>query len=116
MEKILIVEDDPAIAEIERDYLEIDHFQVEIAPDGISGLNRGLSGAGRGIAGAMPHGAKSGIMERWGGTEQHIRKKPPEIRRILRFLHFTTAGDYCIMKLCENVERCTLTSKILCKQ
>lgn len=44
MEKILIVEDDPAIAEIERDYLEIDHFQVEIAPDGITGLNRGLSG------------------------------------------------------------------------
>lgn len=33
-----------AIAEIERDYLEIDHFQVEIAPDGVTGLRRGLSG------------------------------------------------------------------------
>lgn len=44
MDKILIVEDDPAIAEIERDYLEIDHFQVEIAPDGVTGLSRGLSG------------------------------------------------------------------------
>ncbi len=44
MDKILIVEDDPAIAEIERDYLEIDHFQVEIAPDGVTGLSWGLSG------------------------------------------------------------------------
>lgn len=44
MEKILIVEDDAAIAAIERDYLEIDHFEVEIAPDGVTGLNRGLSG------------------------------------------------------------------------
>lgn len=44
MERILIVEDDAAIAEIERDYLEIDGFSVEIAPDGITGLNRGLSG------------------------------------------------------------------------
>ena len=44
MDKILIIEDDEAIAAIERDYLEIDHFAVEIAPDGITGLNRGLSG------------------------------------------------------------------------
>ena len=44
MEKILIVEDDAAIAAIERDYLEIDHFEVEIASDGVTGLNRGLSG------------------------------------------------------------------------
>lgn len=44
MDKILIVEDDRAIAEIERDYLELDGFEVEIAPDGILGLNRGLSG------------------------------------------------------------------------
>lgn len=45
MEKILIIEDDAAIAAIERDYLEIDHFGVEIAADGVTGLNRGLSGA-----------------------------------------------------------------------
>lgn len=44
MKKILIVEDDTAIAAIERDYLEVDHFAVEIASDGIQGLNRGLSG------------------------------------------------------------------------
>ncbi|MGN0268116.1 MAG: response regulator transcription factor [Lachnospiraceae bacterium] len=44
MEKILIIEDDEAIAAIERDYLEIDHFAVEIASDGVTGLNRGLSG------------------------------------------------------------------------
>lgn len=44
MESILIVEDDAAIAAIERDYLEIDHFTVEIASDGVTGLNRGLSG------------------------------------------------------------------------
>lgn len=44
MAKILIIEDDAAIAEIERDYLEIEHFETETAPDGITGLNRGLSG------------------------------------------------------------------------
>ena len=44
MEKILIIVDDAAIAAIERDYLEIDHFGVEIASDGVTGLNRGLSG------------------------------------------------------------------------
>lgn len=44
MDKILIIEDDAAIAAIERDYLEIDHFAVEIASDGVTGLNRGLSG------------------------------------------------------------------------
>ena len=44
MTKILIIEDDEAIAAIERDYLELAHFEVEIAPDGITGLNRGLSG------------------------------------------------------------------------
>lgn len=44
MKKILIIEDDAAIAAIERDYLEIDHFQVEIAQNGKQGLERGLSG------------------------------------------------------------------------
>lgn len=44
MERILIIEDDSAIAEIERDYLEIEGFEVEIASDGLSGLERGLSG------------------------------------------------------------------------
>lgn len=44
MDKILIIEDDVAIAEIERDYLELDGFAVEIAADGTVGLERGLSG------------------------------------------------------------------------
>lgn len=44
MDKILIIEDDTAIAEIERDYLELDGFAVEIAADGNVGLERGLSG------------------------------------------------------------------------
>ena len=44
MAKILIIEDDAAIAAIERDYLELDHFEVEIASDGITGLQRGCSG------------------------------------------------------------------------
>ena len=44
MDKILIIEDDEAIAAIERDYLEIDGFQVEIAADGVTGLKPGLSG------------------------------------------------------------------------
>lgn len=44
MDKILLIEDDEAIAAIERDYLEIEGFEVEIAADGISGLKRGLEG------------------------------------------------------------------------
>lgn len=44
MAKILIIEDDAAIAEIEKDYLEINDFEVEIACDGNTGLERGLSG------------------------------------------------------------------------
>lgn len=44
MQRILIIEDDEAIAAIERDYLEIDGFSVEIAPDGERGLARGLEG------------------------------------------------------------------------
>ena len=34
MSKILIVEDEEAIAELERDYLELSGFQVEVANDG----------------------------------------------------------------------------------
>lgn len=44
MPKILIVEDDPDIAAIERDYLELNGCQVEIAADGKAGLTLGLSG------------------------------------------------------------------------
>ncbi|GAB6173735.1 MAG: response regulator transcription factor [Ruminiclostridium sp.] len=44
MKKILIIEDDSAIAAIERDYLEIDNFIVEIAENGISGIEKAMTG------------------------------------------------------------------------
>lgn len=44
MAKILIIEDDVSIAAIERDYLEIDGFEVEIVTDGVQGLNHALGG------------------------------------------------------------------------
>lgn len=44
MNSILIIEDDSAIAAIERDYLEINDFKVEIAEDGISGVERAMTG------------------------------------------------------------------------
>lgn len=43
MKKILIVEDDILIAEIERDYLEIEDFDVTICQDGQKGLNLALT-------------------------------------------------------------------------
>lgn len=39
MKKILIIEDDRKIAELERDYLEINDFQVTLAADGDTGLS-----------------------------------------------------------------------------
>ena len=44
MKKILIVEDDTDIAEIERAYLELNDCQADIALDGTKGLEMGLSG------------------------------------------------------------------------
>ncbi|MCL2568970.1 MAG: response regulator transcription factor [Oscillospiraceae bacterium] len=43
MKKILIVEDDIAIAEIERDFLQIEGFDVTIATDGKEGHKRALA-------------------------------------------------------------------------
>ena len=40
MKKILIIEDDIAIAEIERDFLEIEGFNVTIVTDGLDGYNK----------------------------------------------------------------------------
>ena len=42
--KILIIEDDDDIAGIEKDFLEMNGFQVEIEADGIKGSERALSG------------------------------------------------------------------------
>ena len=43
MSKILIIEDEEAIAELERDYLELSGFKVELASDGEEGLKMALS-------------------------------------------------------------------------
>jgi len=43
MSKILIVEDEEAIAELEKDYLELSDFEVEIANDGIEGEKLALT-------------------------------------------------------------------------
>ena len=39
MKKILIIEDDQSISELQRDYLEISGFSVKICSDGLTGLN-----------------------------------------------------------------------------
>ena len=43
MSKILIVEDEEAIADLERDYLELSGFTVEVANDGDIGLQKALN-------------------------------------------------------------------------
>ena len=43
MSKILIVEDELAIAELEKDYLELSGFDVEVASDGQVGLKKALT-------------------------------------------------------------------------
>ena len=43
MSKILIVEDEESIAELEKDYLELSGFEVEIENDGEAGLKRAIS-------------------------------------------------------------------------
>lgn len=43
MSKVLIIEDEEAIAELEKDYLEISDFQVTIERDGKQGLKTALS-------------------------------------------------------------------------
>ena len=44
MSKILIVEDEEAIADLERDYLEMNEFSVTIRNDGVSGLEEAMKG------------------------------------------------------------------------
>ncbi len=43
MSRILIIEDEMAIAELEKDYLELSGFEVEIEPNGEKGLKKALS-------------------------------------------------------------------------
>lgn len=44
MSKILIIEDEPEIADLEKDYLELSDFEVDIKNDGKSGLEAALGG------------------------------------------------------------------------
>ena len=43
MSKILIVEDEVAIADLEKDYLELSGFEVEVENDGTTALARALA-------------------------------------------------------------------------
>lgn len=43
MRKILIIEDEDAIADLEKDYLELSGFEVEIEGDGLKGLEQSLN-------------------------------------------------------------------------
>ena len=42
MSRLLIIEDEEAIADLEKDYLELSDFSVEIAADGIEGVKKAL--------------------------------------------------------------------------
>lgn len=44
MSRILIIEDEEAIADLEKDYLELSGFEVEVANDGVTGLAKALDG------------------------------------------------------------------------
>ena len=44
MSRILIIEDEESIAELEKDYLELSDFEVDIETDGLKGLEKALSG------------------------------------------------------------------------
>jgi len=44
MKKVLIIEDDLNIAELERDYLQLNGYHAEIEQDGANGLKKALSG------------------------------------------------------------------------
>ena len=43
MSKILIIEDEEVIAELEKDYLELSGFEVQVENDGMNGLGRALA-------------------------------------------------------------------------
>ena len=45
MSRILIIEDEEAIAELEKDYLELSEFEVDVRSDGNSGLEAALAGS-----------------------------------------------------------------------
>lgn len=44
MKRILIIEDDPYIAELQRDYFQLHDYEADLAQDGKEGLERALNG------------------------------------------------------------------------
>lgn len=44
MKRILIVEDDPYIAELQRDYFQLHDYEADLSLDGSEGLNKALHG------------------------------------------------------------------------
>lgn len=44
MKRVLIIEDDLDIAELERDYLQLNGYKVELVQDGLQGLKKAVSG------------------------------------------------------------------------
>lgn len=44
MKRVLIIEDDQDIAELERDYLQLNGYKTEIVQDGLQGLKKAVSG------------------------------------------------------------------------
>jgi DNA-binding response OmpR family regulator len=44
MKRVLIIEDDRDIAELERDYLQLNGYKADIAGDGLQGLKKAVSG------------------------------------------------------------------------
>lgn len=45
MKNLLIIEDDPHIAELEKDYLELNGFQVDVEHNGMAGYKKALTGS-----------------------------------------------------------------------
>lgn len=43
MSRILIIEDEEEIADLEKDYMELSGFEVEVANDGVTGLDKALN-------------------------------------------------------------------------
>ena len=54
MSKILIIEDDAAIAELEKDYLELSDFEVAIESDGSSGAAHAAAITSSSVASSLP--------------------------------------------------------------
>ena len=64
MERILIIEDDELIAELERDYLEANGYETELTFDGVTGENMAKNGKYDAILLDVMLPGKTGYMSR----------------------------------------------------